>query len=179
MGLLLLALAAESRAEGGLDPAVVKAQMVLNFPLVTDWPDGHRPAEDRIRYCAFEENDKVTAALTRALSDDPHNHSTLNANVLDNELYACDVLFVSTPTRQRFKTYRVLLESLPVLTIGEGEAFLRDGGMIAFVKKLNQRGVFSKETVGFQVHPGRIQARGLELDPMLLELAEKIVEDVP
>ena len=77
---------------------------------------------------------------------------------------SCHVVFVEEPAKENAK---ILHELGPgVLTVGEGEDFLRDGGMITFVV-LNRR-------VRFDVHPSVAETVGLKLSSQLLSVARAV-----
>lgn len=159
-----------------MDANAVKAKMLLNFPLVVEWPATHRHADEKIRICTLGAEGELVRQLQTLLLDKQNQRNELVAGVLASELPSCDVLYIDAASEEAFAKYRTLLDRQPILTVGEGKNFLLHGGMISFVNKVKQIGVFSRQTVRFHVHPSRIQAHGLSLDPMLLELADRIVE---
>jgi hypothetical protein len=176
--LLALAGPREAQAQDKVVPAEeVKAQMLLNFPLVIEWPAGHRPPEAQVRFCTLGEEDDVSDQMKQLLMGELGSRNVLQPSVSPDQLAACDVLFVSSRACDSFRRLRGDLDRLPVLTVGEGWAFLKAGGMISFVPRVKKLGVFSRETVGFQVNPSAIRARNLVLDPMLLEIADRILEE--
>jgi hypothetical protein len=176
VGFLFLSLPGESRAESPVDANAVKAKMLLNFPLVVEWPVTHRHADEKIRICTLGTEDQLVHQLQNILRRESDQRNELVPGVLASELPSCDVLYVDEHSQAAFAEYRPLLDGQPILTVGEGKNFLTKGGMIAFVSKIKQIGVFSRQTVRFHVHPNRIHAHGISLDPMLLELADRIVE---
>ncbi|MBV8069790.1 MAG: YfiR family protein [Acidobacteriaceae bacterium] len=153
-------------AEGGLEYEV-KAAFLLNFTKFVEWP----PA-------AFETpNSPFTLCI---LGRDPFGHSidyilqgeSVSGRKLEvrriDQLPArqtCQVLF----TDGAFKEIRRALSDIggTVLTVGEGEAFVNEGGIIAFVVD-NRR-------VRFVINQRAAQRSGLKLSSRLLGVA-KLVE---
>lgn len=111
----------------------VKAAFLLNFTKFVDWPEG-----------AFaDEHSPFTICV---LGEDPFD-GTLNQIVAGEAVggrmiavqriglapapKTCQVVFVAKPAKE---TPKILGGLGPgVLTVGNGENFLRDGGMIAFI----------------------------------------------
>lgn len=153
--------------------------MLLNFPLVIEWPDIYRDQQRHHRFCTLGPGGKVAEQIKQLLMSELGNRNLLYPEMARQDLSHCEILYVPSREAPEFEALRPRLRELPILTVGEGEAFIKQGGMIAFVKRVKQLGVFSKETIGFQVNPSAISAHGLVLDPMLLELADRIVEDAP
>ena len=76
----------------------------------------------------------------------------------------CQVLFVSMPEKELLKFFPGVGPG--VLTIGEGEGFVRDGGMIAFVLE-NHR-------VRFDINQTAAENAGLKLSSKLLSVARSV-----
>lgn len=155
--------------------AAEKAQILLIFPLVIDWPIAHRRADSRVRFCTLGKEEGVANEIKQLLMSELGSRNTLHPSVEYSQVNACDVLFISSVDMPTFRELRDELNRMPVLTVGEGVEFLDEGGMIAFVRRVRDFGAFSKETIGFHINPTAIRARGLALDPMLLEIADRIV----
>lgn len=162
--------------QAGMQPSAVKAQMLFNFASVVEWPVHYREPTDKIRFCSLEPDAEVVTQIKQLLMSELGNHHVLNPAVKQSDLPTCDILYVPEHAQPLFATLRFSLSNLPILTVGEGEGFLKDGGMICFTKRVKNLGVYAKETVGFQINPSQIKGRQLVVDPMLFELAEKIME---
>jgi hypothetical protein len=144
----------------------VKAAFLLNFTKFIEWPAS-----------AFDTPDSPIVICI--LGDDPFGN-TLD-QIVAGEVVAghkitvqrikrpppsksCQVLFVGRLEKE-------VLKSLPevgpgVLTIGEGENFVHDGGMIAFVVE-NRR-------VRFGINETAAESAGLKLSSKLLNVAKSV-----
>ena len=144
----------------------VKAAFLLNFTKFVEWPavafdDAHSP---------------ITVCL---LGDDPFG-ATLN-QLVEGEVVsgrklivqrirrapppkACQVLFVSQSEREVSRMLGALGPG--VLTVGEGEEFLREGGIIAFVLE-NRR-------VRFDINQSAAANASLTLSSRLLNVAKSV-----
>jgi hypothetical protein len=146
----------------------VKAAFLLNFTKFIEWPSS-----------AFDSPDSPIAICI--LGDDPFGKAL--DQIVAGEVVAgrkivvqrikrvpppksCQELFV-------YKQEKAVLKSLPavgpgILTIGEGESFVRDGGMIAFVVE-NRR-------VRFGINGAAAASAGLKLSSKLLNVAKSVEE---
>jgi|SRR5450432_1306688 hypothetical protein len=168
MGLLTGLVAAISVRAAAIEPLEykVKAAFLLNFTKFIEWPAA-----------AFGESDSPIVICV--LGDDPFG-STLDQTVAGEVVNgrgvavqrikeapspkSCQVLFVSRPEKD-------VLKILPgggsgILTIGEGESFVHDGGMIAFVVE-NRR-------VRFSINQTAAENAGLKLSSRLLSVARSV-----
>jgi hypothetical protein len=108
----------------------VKAAFLLNFTKFVEWPAAAF-ADDRapFRICVLGE-DPFGSVLDQMVKDEVMGGRRLMVQRISRppEPKSCQVVFVS---RQEKATPPALGPG--VLTVGEGEEFLREGGMIAFV----------------------------------------------
>jgi len=144
----------------------VKAQFVWRFSEFVEWPAS-----------AFESPGSWFSICI--LGDDPFG-STLDQTVAGEVMggrritvqrikhapppQSCQILFVSRSE----KDVSTLLQGLGpgVLTVGEGESFVRDGGMIAFAIE-NRR-------VRFDINQAAAEHAGLKLSSQLLKVARVV-----
>jgi hypothetical protein len=80
------------------------------------------------------------------------------------DVQGCQVLFVSIDQRSRVPPYLAKLKETPVLTVGDTEEFVEQGGTIAFcLEGTNLR---------FAVNLDALQRSGLNISSNLLVLAK-------
>jgi len=111
----------------------VKAAFLLNFTKFVEWPpaaftDEHSP----LAICILGE-DPFGNALSEIVKGEAVNGREIVIQRIGRAPApkACQVLFVS---RSEKEVRRLLSDLSPgVLTVGEGEKFLQDGGVVAFV----------------------------------------------
>ena len=161
------ALAAPQRggAEAVLDYEV-KAAFLLNFTKFTDWPaSAFADTGAPLTICILG-RDPFGRALDDVLQGEDVSGHKLAARRIGQapEPRACQVLYIGAGE----KDTRAILSGLGsgVLTVGDGDAFLREGGMIAFVLE-NRR-------VRFNIRPSVAEAAGLKLSSRLLSVARSV-----
>jgi YfiR/HmsC-like len=144
----------------------VKAAFLLNFTKFTEWP----PA-------AFGSPDSPLTICI--LGDDPFGNvldQIVEGEVVDGRKIAvqriksapparsCQALFVNRAGKDPPKIFPGLGPG--VLTIGEGEGFIHDGGMIAFI--------LEDRRVRFNVNQAAAENAGLKLSSRLLRVAKTV-----
>ncbi|HWF10206.1 MAG TPA: YfiR family protein [Bryobacteraceae bacterium] len=141
----------------------VKAAFLLNFTRFVDWPPTEN-GDATVSICVLGDDpfgetlDQVVAGESR------QGHKLAVRRIRRPVPPSCQVLYVSRTERD----LPALFASLPsgVLTVGEGESFLRDGGMIAFVIE-NRR-------VRFDVNQATAMKAGLRISSRLLNVARSV-----
>ena len=81
---------------------------------------------------------------------------------------SCQVVFVSASCKAEVKKIMKLLHGRSVLTFGETENFLDDGGIINFVAE--------KKKIRFEVNLESARQARLKIDSQLLRLAKRVVK---
>jgi YfiR/HmsC-like len=109
----------------------VKAAYLLNFAKFVDWPTEESPAT-QLTICVIGD-DPFGNALDQLVQGEAvgERRIVVQRHAGAPQHGKCDVAFLGKTTREQ---PRILEELGPgVLTVGEGETFLRSGGIIAFV----------------------------------------------
>ncbi len=116
----------------------VKSAFLLNFTKFVEWPASAFEAPDSpITICILGE-DPFGGALDQMVAGEIVDNRKIAISHIKRPPVpkACQVVFFN---RLEKESNRLLASREPgVLTVGEGESFIRDGGMIAFVIE-NQR----------------------------------------
>jgi hypothetical protein len=168
-GLWLLALwlgLAPIRAETG--PPLeyrVKAAFLLNFAKFVEWPtEESTPPESQLYICVIGD-DPFRGVLDQLVQGELVGSKKVVIQRYTGPPQAkCDVAYISRPVKE---TGRLLAALGPrVLTVGEGEDFLREGGMIAFV--------IDNRRVRFDVNQSAARAGSVRLSSRLLSVARKV-----
>lgn len=145
----------------------VKAAFLLNFTKFVEWPatesaEGH----SSFAVCILGE-DPFGKALDEIIEGETVNDRKVVVRRVDAEpLGSCQVLFVSKSVTQ--VAHVLATVGSGVLTVGEGEGFVRDGGIIAFVIE-NRR-------VRFDINQRAAQHAGLILSSRLLSVARSVAK---
>jgi YfiR/HmsC-like len=162
----------------GVDPALfcqetngsleyqVKAAFLLNFTKFIEWPpSAFQQADSPVSICILG-GDPFGGTLDQILSGELVGGRKVVAQRIKSAPtpQACQALFVGRPEKDVGKILPGLGPG--VLTVGEGESFLRDGGMIAFVIE-NRR-------VRFEINQTTAENAGLKLSSKLLSVAKQV-----
>jgi len=163
---ILLFLVGLSRAEQGPLEYQVKAAFLLNFVKFVEWPRTAFTASDAPISICILGDDSVANALSQMVAGEVVTGRKLAVEKVKRAALpkTCQALFINKSEKDvpgslaAFKT--------GVLTVGEEESFLREGGMIAFVIE-NRR-------VRFDINQGAAQNAGLKLSSKLLSVARSV-----
>jgi hypothetical protein len=149
-------------AADGLLEYQVKAVFLLNFTKFIEWPaEAFEQPESPVTICILGE-DPFGAAINQTVSGEVVNGRKIAVQRIKHlpAPKSCQVLFLGPAVK-----------SLPdlgpgVLTVGEGESFEREGGMIAFIIE-NRR-------VRFDVNQAAAERAGLKISSKLLSVARDV-----
>jgi len=144
----------------------VKAAFLLNFTKFVEWPaSAFEDARSPISICIFGD-DPFDGALNQLVEGELVNSRKVVVQKIRRTPApkSCQVLFVGSAEKAVSK---LLSASGPaVLTVGEGDGFLRDGGMIAFV--------LDSRRVRFEINQTAAAGAGLTMSSRLLSVAKAV-----
>jgi len=159
------------------DENEVKAQIILNLPLVANWPEGTLPDDGKVRLCTLSDG-KVSHYLKLMAAQPSYaDHIVFVPHIRDQQVRQCQVLFFDKQDAARMEALLETIGQAPVLTVGTTRNFARQKGMIGFLNTQKSIGLFSQKNVKFEINMRQTSATGITLDPLLLELAEKIIPE--
>lgn len=146
----------------------VKAALVANFVAFVDWPESAFPGTNSPIVVAVLGKDSIGKDLELALERKSTKGRRLffRRVLADSELRGCHVLFVPSSERKRVRDTFDKLGQVSVLTIGESDDFLDQGGVINFLLK--------DGSVRFEINLKPAQLSGLKLDANLVKIAESV-----
>jgi hypothetical protein len=124
------------QAQEALTEQEVKAAYLYNFAKFVEWPaNAFDPPSSPLQVCVFGD-DPFGRMLDGVIQGEKVGAQKLVAlrPARIAELRSCHVLFVSRSERERMGEILASVRGRNVLTVGEGEEFLDQGGMIAFVR---------------------------------------------
>jgi hypothetical protein len=167
---LAIALGFSPRASRAADGALeygVKATFLLRFAQFVEWPPDALGAPDSPFNICVLGNNPFGNTLDRIVSGESVYGHKVATRRTDHEPAAgsCQVIFFGDED-QVARTLTGLGRG--VLTVGEGEDFVRNGGMIGFVIE-NRR-------VTFDINRGAAEAAGLKLRSGLLSVARSVIK---
>lgn len=164
MILLLLARVSWSAEDEAPYDYQLKTVYLFKFTSYVQWPPDTVPAGGVLHLCLFD-HDPYPGAMSQARAA-WHGEHPIQLKILaaDEPPSNCQILFVpkgaSVPEED--------LHHRGTLTVGEGNGFLAQGGIIQFVTQ--------NRTVSFEISLKAAQAAGLKISSALLHVARKVVE---
>ena len=144
----------------------VKAAFLLNFTKFVQWPaTAFAAADSPIAICVWG-NDPFGKVLDQIVAEEVVDGRKVVVRRIKGTPapHTCQALFVNGTGKEALGSLSALGPG--VLTIGEGEGFVRRGGMIAFVVE-NRR-------VRFGINESAAEAAGLKLSSKLLNVARSV-----
>ena len=143
----------------------VKAAFLLNFTKFVEWPASVSASDSPIAICILGKD-----PFGRSLDDIVEGESIGSRKLAVERIVqlpappSCRVIFVSGSEKDLPKIVSGFGQG--VLTVGEGDKFVRDGGMIAFVVVAGH--------VRFDVNPRAAAGAGLKLSSKLISIARAV-----
>jgi hypothetical protein len=157
---------------GGDPPAAseyeVKAAFLFHFTQFTDWPESSFEKTGGRLVIGVLGADPLGTDLDRAVRGKTVQGRPLVVQRFPRaeDVGPCHVLFIGESDRKRL---RVILDSLkgkPVLTVGESDQFLAQGGIIAFLRE--------EEHIRFSINLDAADRSALKLSAKLLKVARSV-----
>jgi len=148
--------------------AQVKAVFLFNFAKYVDWPGAAFPSATAPITIGVIGTDMVGENLRHYVEGKTVNGRLFVVKHLapDSELTGCQILFISDSEASRMRGILEKASVLPILTVGEDEAFTRNGGIIDFVLK--------NGNVRLVIDLAAAQKAGLTISSRLLAVADAV-----
>ena len=144
----------------------VKAAFVMNFARFVEWPpDAFADAATPLTMCTLGD-DVLGPALEQMVAGETVNGRKLVVQRLIHPPVPapCRLLFIGGLEKHQGQVLAALGRN--VLTVGEGDLFLREGGMIAFA--------IDRRRVRFDINQSAAQSAGLKISSQLLKVARTV-----
>lgn len=145
----------------------VKATFLLNFSKFVEWPAGTLGSPDSPFNICILGNDPFGAALDQIVIGEQVAGRRVSVQRTDRDHLpsSCRIVFIGDQT-EAFRNPALMGRG--VLTVGEGEAFVRNGGMIGFV--------IESRRVTFDINRHAAEAAGLRFSSGLLAVAKSVIK---
>ena len=167
--LMAMVLIAIADLAGAADPVPeeyqVKGAFLLNFTKFVDWPPQvFKGPGDPIAICILGQN-PFGPGLDRAARQTVVGNRTVSVRQVSDGQQAsqCQIVFMGASERKRLRAWLEALQGSSVLTVGESDGFLANGGVIDF--KLDG------ERVRIGISTAAADRAGLHISAKLLSLA--------
>jgi hypothetical protein len=155
-------------AQIAADEYKVEAAFVFHFVQLVDWPSNALNVRGESFNVCLLDDEPHRQELQSTLEGKLIGSRTMHVRLLDKSQSAenCGILFVSRNEGRRQAELLRTLRGLPVLTVGDAESFLRDGGMIRFHLQLDK--------IRFDINAGAAESCHLKISSRLLLLATSV-----
>ncbi len=143
----------------------VKAGYLYNFTKFIYWPDSDMATFNLCILGAGSFSDLIQPIEKKEVSGKPirlHRHDKVNES-----LSVCQMLYFAG-NDDAILSFKENAAFTGVLTVGNGEGFIRKGGMLSFVIR--------NDRVRLQINPETIRNNALRVSAKLLEVAEIVGE---
>jgi len=163
----VLLLLGSARAQPTLTESQAKAAFVLNFARYVEWPERAFPARETPLSICLLGRDPVGNALL-ALEGRQVQNRVVTVRRLANadEARTCHVLFLAESEERRLVHALRGLIGLPVLTVGDTDGFIDNGGAIGLVQ--------GEGRLQFEVNRHVLDQAQLKASSNLLKLARNL-----
>lgn len=144
----------------------VKAAFLYNFTKFVEWPAPAEAAEP-FRVCTLAD-DAFIEALDRTIAGEsvgPRRLVQVEPRSIE-QARRCAILYIGSRFSDQGAPLVDAVRDLPVLTVGEGQAFVKQGGAIGFVLENNR--------VRFDISQRAVQRSGLKASSKLLRVARNV-----
>jgi YfiR/HmsC-like len=157
-----------SRAEGSLTEYQVKALFLVNFIKYVDWPSEALASSNATITIGLCGESKLREALSAAVSGKGSGGRMIVIRQIEatNDFSSCQILFIGDSASSRMREILDKARSLPILTVGEDNAFAQNGGIINFVLK--------NGNVRLEVDLAAARQAGLTIHSRLLAVADVV-----
>jgi hypothetical protein len=146
----------------------VKAVFLLNFLKYVEWPAAAHSATNSPFKIVQAGEDRFApdfAAFVKSKTID-HRGVALKHSGASDDWERCHILFVSGSERRNVRNILSPMKGRPVLTVGESDNFIAEGGMINFVMKDNK--------VRLHINLVAAEKAGLKISSRLLGIADVV-----
>ncbi|MDH3503887.1 MAG: YfiR family protein [Nitrospirota bacterium] len=144
----------------------VKAAFLYHFTQFIEWPQSHfTPDDGPLQLCVVEPDPfgSILDTMLNGKSVGAHGF-LIKHNPSTSELGHCHVLFLPKAHGSLKATLRASFAHTNVLTVGEDESFLEEGGMIQFF--------FENQKIRFAINSEAVKLTQLKVSAKLLRLAK-------
>ena len=146
----------------------VKAAWLLNFARFVNWPTNTFQSLESPIVVGVAGKDPFGRLLEKAFAGKTVKGRSLVVRhpTTDQELRQCHIVFVSNSERRRLREILEKLGNHAVLTVGESEDFLDQGGVVNFVLK--------EKSIRFEINVQAAKSAGLRMEANLLKIATSV-----
>ena len=157
------------RGQSEVDEYRLKAAFLFHFAQFVEWPSNPAKAPDGgFIFCVVGE-DPFHGDLEGTVQGKSVSGKTIRVRHIKQpqDTKECDVVFVDRNQSGRIREFIAAVSDGPVLTVGDSDDFLRQGGMIRFCTE--------DRKVRFEVNQEAAEKANLKVSSRLLLLAKSVI----
>jgi hypothetical protein len=146
----------------------IKAAFLYNFTKFIEWPRQSFLDPNAPLVIGVLGDTPCEAALEQLVKDRRVNGRAILVRKVDSaqQASATQLLFVGSGAEELFERLKPVLATIPVVTVGESQAFASDGGAINFI--------LEGDKVRFEINLGAADHAGVKISAQLLKLATTV-----
>lgn len=157
-----------ARAQGATSEADLKAALTLNFARYTEWPERSFASREAPFVFCLVGRDGLGAAFSALESRTLQNRPVkVRRNVPTDDTRGCHVVFASELEDRKLPLLLRGLAGQPVLTVGDADGFIDNGGAIGIVP--------GEGRLQFEVNRAVLEQARLKASSQLLKLARAVL----
>ena len=146
--------------------ADLKAAFLFNFTTLIEWPPEAFPREDaKVVVGVYGDQDFANTLKTLLADKKAHGRPFIVKRLVNaEEAKTCQIVFFRENETRKMGFAYESIKKLPILTVGESDDFLDNGGMFNFF--------FEDKQLRFEVNPATAENAKLTVSSKLLRLAK-------
>jgi hypothetical protein len=147
----------------------IKAAFLFHFAQFVEWPsDAFKEQGSPVTYCTIGD-DPFHGALDRALAGRILGMRPLHVQHLkaSQQIQSCQIVFLGANEKNVMAATLATLRLDPILTVGDSEHFVQEGGMIGFLLEDNK--------VRFEINLEAAERSNLKISSKLVTLARNVL----
>lgn len=158
----------QAAAQSSLGEYQVKAAFIFHFAQMVDWPANSLPPNGPLVICTIDDN-SYSAALDSAVDGKQIGEHPVQTRHLRGrgDFRGCHLLAIIGQDRKRAAALVALVKDSPVLTVGDSDHFVADGGIIGLTLQDNK--------VRFDINLLAAQRSNFRISSQLLLLARNVI----
>ena len=164
----LLAAPGKVHAEKTVPEYEAKAEFLYNFTKFVEWPsEAFQDDRSAFRLCVLGA-DPFGGSLQAIVGEELAGRKVIllrSRGISDPA--GCQILFVRRAERERLPRILAAVRDAPVLTVGETQGFLEQGGIVNFVLEGSK--------VRFEISQAAAERAGIKISSQVLRLATRVV----
>jgi hypothetical protein len=146
----------------------IKAAFLFNFAQFTEWPEGTLGSRESQLIIGILGKDPFDSSIDEIVAGEQISGRSLSVQRFkDIEEVNAHILFINIDESKELKKVMTALSGRSILTVSDESNFIRQGGMIRFVKVNNK--------IRFQINPEEVKKANLKISSKVLRLAEIII----